>query len=92
MARHKPPYWCRWLGLDATATCDRLKEQIDVVELGILDGARHDETVARLQAVRNSIDELRDELRKLQGEPRTEDLLEWVLDDEILMTLIRARE
>lgn len=91
MPRSKPPPWARWLLLDARRELDSIRCELDRLQTGILTGDRDDETAVKIIGIRKKITVLRDEFQQLVPGPAVEKIVDWIMGDETILTLVVAR-
>lgn len=82
--RRRGPYWIRWVGEDATASCLRARDILNDIVLDVVRGGRRDEIVEKAQQAIAEIDEAKDDyLSQLIHGADLERLWEWLQNDEI---------
>lgn len=83
-SRRRGPYWVRWVGEDATASCLRARDILNDIVLDIVRGGRRDEIVEKAQQAIAEINEVKDDyLSQLIHGADLEQLWNWLQHDEI---------
>ena len=91
MPRTKAPPWVRWIGQDGHASAETIRGLVVDVLAGLVDGQRRDETIRQLKRIEQEAAALNDGFIQLQNVPSIEQVVDWVMDDETVLTLVQAR-
>jgi hypothetical protein len=89
--RSKAPPWVRWAGQDLVALGMGLRQEVDALLVGLVMGAPLDETIRRVQGLRELADEAVARGKDLQHAPADGQLVDWAMRDENFLAVLVAR-
>lgn len=59
--------------------------------MGLVNGDRRDETATHLRQIEERARALDEQFIRLQAEPDLTDIVNWIFEDDTVLTLVRAR-
>lgn len=81
----------RWIGQDGHGSVERIKALAFDAIVGLIDGQRLDETLCQIRQIERETQVMDEGYIQLQHAATVEQLVDWIMNDETVLTLVRAR-